>query len=182
MSTTENTELQVGVNPFTGEQAQALANITGIADNGSRFVTDLTSASQSYSSAKPLDEIDRAILFNAISSPEKRLSDCINMKIKIKDVYCEPVLLEQEKGGKEWCPRIVLIDIDGVGYQSVSKGVWGSMKNLIQLVGEPTYDLGVPIVVLQETKGQNKILKFSLDIVEMKKIKAEAEKSEAKKN
>ena len=61
------------------------------------------------------------------------------------------------------CPRIVLIDDKGVAYVSVSLGIFGAVKKLIQVYGMPTWSEPLPIIVKQKTKGVNTLL--TLDVV-----------------
>lgn len=106
---------------------------------------------------------DKAKLFRIMNSPEKRLSDCINETIVVKDVYCEKVqVVNKETGVVSSCPRVVLVDKDGIGYQSVSFGVFGSLKKLFQVYGVPTWEPGIPVKVKQISRDKNKILTLTV--------------------
>lgn len=106
---------------------------------------------------------DKAKLFRIMNSPEKRLSDCINETIIVKDVYCEKVqVVNKETGAVSSCPRVVLVDKDGIGYQSVSFGVFGSLKKLFQVYGVPTWEPGIPVKVKQISRDKNKILTLTV--------------------
>jgi hypothetical protein len=132
-------------------------------EGGSNFIADLTATKQvAYSSvdiAKASNETKKAY-FNAINSTEKRLSEQMNLTLQIKDVYVEVVECKDDLTGEvQRCPRTVLIDTDGVGYQAVSMGVFGSLKKIFQVFGMPHQwgkdGLGLKVKII--TKGSNKI-------------------------
>lgn len=101
---------------------------------------------------------EKAKLFNAMNNPEKRVSDCINETIWVKDIFGEEVTCVNEQTGEQkQCPRIVLIDTEGVGYSCVSTGVFNSLLKVFEVFGRPTYEEGLPLKIKQITKGQNKI-------------------------
>lgn len=130
------------------------------------YVADLKETqSLQYCSFTPITKEEKKILFKAMNNPDRHLKECVNMKIKVKNIYCESVELTNENTGEvNIAPRIVLIDEKGIGYQSVSMGVYGAVKKLLQLMGEPsTWDEPVEIMVKQVTKGADKnILTFEL--------------------
>lgn len=141
--------------------------------DGVDYIVDLTSRQTSYCSMHPQDDTDRAILFNAMNNPAKRLSDCINEAIRAKHVFVEVVTCEKKDaegkptGIKDRCPRIVIIDDHGVGYACVSIGVYSAIKKLFQVYGEPeTWKAPITLKVKQVTKGERKML--TLDILPMK--------------
>lgn len=95
-----------------------------------RFIMDLTAERKvQFCSMVPKNEDEEIILFNAMNNPEKRIGDCINLTIEVKHVFCEVVTcINRETGESNICPRIVLIDKDGVGYQAVSMGIYSALK------------------------------------------------------
>jgi hypothetical protein len=85
------------------------------------------------------------------------------MVINAKDVFCEVVTCKNpETGESNECPRIVIIDDKGVGYQAVSLGVFSALKKVFQVFGVPTWKKPIALKVVQVTKGQNKILTFDI--------------------
>lgn len=133
--------------------------------DGVDYIVDLTSRQTSYCSMVADNEDDQAVLFNAMNNPAKRLSDCINEVIRVKHVFVEVVTCEKKDangnptGVKDRCPRIVLIDDHGVGYQCVSIGVFSALKKLFQVYGEPMqWKSSIPLKVVQVTKGERKML------------------------
>lgn len=128
------------------------------------FLFDLSNTAKSYCSMVPASDKEATTLFNATNNPDKRISDCINEVIEVKHVYCEEVVCKQKDTGElQICPRVVLIDAKGIGYQSVSFGIFSSLKKLISLKGEPkTWEKPVKIKVKQLNKGDRSILTFIL--------------------
>lgn len=126
-------------------------------DNDTGIKGQLMSVSDQYCSFVPQGPEDKKRLFKAMNNPEKRLADCINMTIKVQDIYSEiVVIVDQNTGEMIKAPRIVLIDADGVGYQCVSKGIFSALKKLIAIFGAPTWEGGLPLTVKQITKGSGK--------------------------
>lgn len=124
---------------------------------------NLTESSDSFCSLKAETPEEKATLFRIMNSPEKRISDCINQTILVKDVYCEVVqVTNKETGEVNTCPRVVLVDKDGIGYQSVSFGIYGSLKKLFQVYGVPTWNEPVPVKVIQISREKNKILTLTI--------------------
>lgn len=129
------------------------------------YVNELTHGEVTqYVSFRPQTKEEKRILFKAMNNPDHYLKDCINMKLKIRNVYCETVQLEQEDGSIQIAPRIVLIDEKGEGYQAVSLGVYGALKKLFQIIGTPEqWEEAVEIKVKQISKSAEKnILTFEL--------------------
>lgn len=107
----------------------------------------------------------KALLYNAMQNPDKRLGDCINMTLNVKDFYVHAVELENEKTGEmETVPRIVLIDVKGVSYVAVSIGIFGALRSLCTVYGQPSEwgEKGLALDVKQITKGEKKMLSLAL--------------------
>lgn len=133
-------------------------------DDNKNFVADLTSRQTTFCSLKANTLKEKAMLFKAMNNPANRIGDCINMTINAKDLFCEVVnCVNQQTGEVEACPRIVIIDDKGVGYQAVSLGVYSAIKKIIQVFGVPTWETPLPLVVKQITKGERKLLTFDVD-------------------
>lgn len=133
-------------------------------DEGEKMIADLNSASNSWTSFRAETPEQKAALFAVMNNPEKRISDCINMTLYIKDLYIESVqCTNPDTGEVKTCPRIVAIDKDGVGYQAVSMGVYGAFRKLIQIYGAPTWEKPIPIKVRQITRGARSMLTFDID-------------------
>lgn len=131
----------------------------------SDFVATLTERNTMFCSMTADTPTEKAALFKAMNNPEKRIGDCINTTIMAKDVFCETVKCVNKKTGEvNICPRTVIIDENGIGYQAVSLGVYSALKKLIQVFGLPTWESPLPVKVKQITKGDNKILTFDVEL------------------
>lgn len=161
MSEFENVK---GTTPFDNTQAEGNTALA-VMDEDERFIMDLTAERKTqFCSMTPKNEDEEIVLFNAMNNPEKRIGDCINMTINVKHVFCEVVTCEnRETGETNMCPRVVLIDTDGVGYQAVSLGVFSALKKIFAIKGSPTtWKKPVKLQVVQITKGDRKLLTFNM--------------------
>lgn len=139
-------------------------NEMALADD-EKFIMDLTAERKvMYCSMQPKNEDEEIILYNAMNNPEKRLKECINMTLNIKDVFCEVVQCEhKETGEMQACPRIVLIDDKGVGYQCVSLGIFSALKKIFAVKGQPcTWKKPVKLEVKQILKGDRALLTINM--------------------
>lgn len=139
---------------------------TTVNDDDSSLIVDLTSRTMQYCSMMATTREEKAKLYNATNNPDFRLADMINMRIELKDVYVEAVqCINKETGAMNTCPRIVLIDKDGVGYQCVSIGVFSAIKKMFGIYGEPQeWEEPIPIMVKQITKGEKQLLTLNVVI------------------
>jgi hypothetical protein len=161
MSEFENVK---GMTPFDNTQAEGNTALA-VMDEDERFIMDLTAERKTqFCSMVPKNEDEEIVLFNAMNNPDKRIGDCINMTINVKHVFCEVVTcVNRETGETNMCPRIVLIDTDGVGYQAVSLGVFSALKKIFAIKGSPTtWKKPVKLQVVQITKGDRKLLTFNM--------------------
>lgn len=125
----------------------------------------LKNAVQSYCSFTPQTREDKVRFFNSVNSPQKRLRECVNMEIHLKDIYAERCeFINRESNEVTPGVRIVFIDADGVSYQAASKGVFTSTQKLLQIMGEPaTWEEPVTVVPKQISKGVNQnVLVFEI--------------------
>lgn len=153
-----------GMTPFDNTQAEGNTALA-VMDEDERFIMDLTAERKTqFCSMIPKNEDEEVVLFNAMNNPEKRIGDCINMTINVKHVFCEVVTcVNRETGESNMCPRIVLIDTEGVGYQAVSLGVFSALKKIFTIKGSPTtWKKPVKLQVVQITKGDRKLLTFNM--------------------
>lgn len=92
----------------------------------------------------------KKLVYNASNNPTHKIDDYINKEIALKDVFVEIIELANENTGElEQAPRIVLIDDKGESYQCVSNGIFGSLKKLMAIFGEPTWEDPIHAVVKQ---------------------------------
>lgn len=106
---------------------------------------------------------EKALVFNAANNPQHKISDYINKKIMVRDVYAETLeLVNKETGEVDKAPRIVLIDANGEAYECVSVGMFSALKKLIATFGEPTWEKPIPVVVKQEKVANGSMLTLSV--------------------
>lgn len=117
-----------------------------------------TTGSSSYSSMSMDTPEEKSAFFNAISDPDFKLADCINTVIKVRDIYCETVTVtNKDTGETSLAPRVVLVDVDGKSYQSVSTGIFNALRRLMQVYGPPTWPDGLAVKVMQKNIGKNRL-------------------------
>lgn len=150
-------DIREGNEPIAENEKNSIVNV-----DGKSMIMDLTSRQTSFCSMKATTKAEKIKLYQAMNNPSKRLSDCINLEIHLKDVFVEVVNCTDELGMTQLCPRIVLIDDKGDGYTCVSIGVFSSLKKLFQIFGVPTYKEPLTVVPTQITNGQNKILTLNV--------------------
>jgi hypothetical protein len=147
-----------------------------IGDDGQHFITDIDNRQVQFCSMVPKNETEQVILFNAMNNPEKRIADCINETITVKDVFVEVVFpINAKTGEQNACPRIVLIDNNGVGYQAVSLGLYGAVRKAFSAFGTPDkWTTPKQFKVRQITKGEKKLLTLDAVVVTAKATEAKA--------
>ena len=111
---------------------------------------------------------NKSLVYNATTSPDERLKDHINKKIKVANVICDIVEIDSNKQKREQgqvelpekfekFPRIILIDDKGKSYTCVSKGVFNSIKRMFDIYGEPTtWEKPMQVEILQKTISANR--------------------------
>ncbi len=102
---------------------------------------------------KSLD--DKKAIYNALNNPDEDVASQINKDINVVDFLLEEVELSNDVDEDDEIPfnaetgeivepekviavRTILIDEDGESYQAVSKGVYNSVKQIINIFGEPS--------------------------------------------
>lgn len=83
------------------------------------------------------DRKSAAKVYNALNNPSGRVADMINKTIPVQDFLVElREIINEETGEIDRVPRVVLITPDGEGYQAVSKGIFGAVRNAVASFGE----------------------------------------------
>lgn len=115
-------------------------------------------------SVKADTDEEKKKLFHIMQDADKSLSEHINEIIVIKDIFIEKVDCTNTNTGEiEVCPRVVLIDVQGVSYGCVSFGILNSIQKISVLFGEPTWENGISVKIKQKsTKKGNKMLVLEL--------------------
>lgn len=126
-------------------------------------INDMISETSVYTSLKCDTDAEKVNFYNITNAPQERLGDHINEVINAKDIFCESVeCVNDETGEITNAPRIVIIDDKGVGYACVSMGVFSSLKKIMNLFGQPTWEKPVKIKVGQIKKSAKSILTLTL--------------------
>ena len=119
-------------------------------------LTDLSNA-ESYCSIKGDSREALVAMYNAINSPDHKLSDFVGKKLNIKDISIERVEnMNDETGDMVANARVVLIDENGESYTCVSSGIYSAIKKLVAVFGEPTWEPALPVEIqhLSTKKGR----------------------------
>ena len=119
-------------------------------------LTHLNNA-ESYCSIKGDSREALVAMYNAINSPDHKLSDFVGKKLNIKDISIERVEnMNDETGEMAANARVVLIDENGESYTCVSSGIYSAIKKLVAVFGEPTWEPALPVEVqnLSTKKGR----------------------------
>lgn len=119
---------------------------------------------QPYCSMQVTDEKSASMLFKAMNQPDDSLGDHINETIDVTNIFIQPVPMEnQETGEMNVVPRIVLFDVKGKTYVTVSRGIYNALKNMCAIVGTPeTWKAPVTIKVGQRQIKERRMLTFDV--------------------
>lgn len=108
---------------------------------------DLNNA-ESYCSIKGDTREAKVAMYNAINSPDHKLSDFVGKKLNIKDISIERVENPSDETGEMVAnARVVLIDENGESYSCVSSGIYSAIKKLVAVFGEPTWEPALPVEI-----------------------------------
>ena len=117
---------------------------------------DLNNA-ESYCSIKGDTREAKVAMYNAINSPDHKLSDFVGKKLNIKDISIERVENPSDETGEMVAnARVVLIDENGESYTCVSSGIYSAIKKLVSVFGEPSWEPALPVEIqnLSTKKGR----------------------------
>lgn len=119
---------------------------------------------QPYCSMQVTDEKSASMLFKAMNQPDDSLGDHINETIDVTNIFIQPVpMANQETGEVNVVPRIVLFDVEGKTYVTVSRGIYNALKNMCAIVGTPeTWKAPVTIKVGQRQIKERRMLTFDV--------------------
>lgn len=110
----------------------------------------------------------KADIFNAVNSPDRKLSEYIGEVINLKDIVAHPIQLVDENTGELLdALRVVLIDADGTSYEAVSNGVSNAINRILQIFGQPdtwAEPIKVKAIQKQTRNGNNKVTTLKIDM------------------
>lgn len=148
---------------FADDTTETLALTSGYFEK-INLARDIAGGGKGYCTMKAEDKKAKATLYNACSSP-KKLSECINLPIKMIHFYVEVIQVANEKTGEiVSVPRVVIIDEKGNGFQAVSVGIYNSIKRIVSMFGNPQ-DWAEPVtVIVRNVDLKNGQHTFNLEI------------------
>ena len=119
---------------------------------------------QPYCSMQVTDEKSASMLFKAMNQPDDSLGDHINETIDVINIFIQPVpMANKETGEMNVVPRIVLFDVEGKTYVTVSRGIYNALKNMCAIVGTPeTWKAPITIKVGQRQIKERRMLTFDV--------------------
>ena len=125
------------------------------------------SETQMYCTIKAEDKKTKVEVFNAINSPDEKLSEHIGEVINLTNVIAHPVELADEVTGEViQCLRTILIDEKGVSYEAVSGGVANALQRIMQIFGQPeTWEKPLKVKAVQKAtrNGNNKVTTLKVE-------------------
>lgn len=149
MNTNTNTIAEVKNTPF---EMQASDN-TLLADNENRRYMSFV--------ANTVEE--KMAVYNAINSPDHKVSDMINKVIKMKDcVLVEVNLADEETGEARDGVRSIIIDVNGETYAATSNGIYNSLRNIKAIFGTLHFEEGIDLMVVQISTKKGSTLSIKL--------------------
>ena len=123
----------------------------------------ITDNNPTYCSMTVVSKEEKVKFYNAVQNCEKKISDYINKRISFNNIYLEKTeVMEKDKNGNPTgvitdAVKIVLIQPDGEGIVSTSKGILTSLYALFQIFGTPdTWDepMEVEVKQIETAKGR----------------------------
>lgn len=118
-----------------------------------------------FTSKECVNDVDRKVMYNALSSPDKLISENIGEKLVVKDVAAFPVKFLDENTGEEVeILRTILIDDKGLTWSATSAGIANSVTKLFAIYGMPTWNKGIPVQIKQ-VKSRNSENKTNILVV-----------------
>lgn len=160
-------------NVFEGEAEVMPAEIAEVRNNPLMVanVSDFTAPAEAMmycTIANSGSMKDKAAIFNAVNSPEKRIADCIGETIYLKDIIAHPIKLVDENTGELMeAMRMVLISDKGVSYEAVSSGLVNAVQRILQIFGQPsTWEKPIPVKPIQKStrNGNNKVTTLKVEM------------------
>lgn len=110
---------------------------------------------------------DKARIFNAVNSPDKKIADCIGETILLADIVAHPIILTDEETGEAVeAMRMVLVDDKGTSYEAVSGGLANAVQRILQIFGQPdTWAEPIPVKPIQKgtRNGNNKVTTLKIE-------------------
>jgi hypothetical protein len=112
---------------------------------------------------------NRVKLLNALQDCDGKLTELVNVPIKVTDYVAHEVdLTSKETGEIVTCTRLVLIDVDGSTYQCVSSTLLRSIQTVAYAFGPPPWNPPLEMTVKTRRNGERSIYWFDVKATEVK--------------
>lgn len=154
-TTTELVNIADAAAPGIGQE---IVGITGNAGNAF------------YSSLRGADFDTKLQVAEAQSNAEP-LADHLGETITVKNIIIQEVTLtNKETGEVNQAPRATILADDGASYSATSLGVFSSLRQLIQTVGEPsTWERPIPVHFVEQGVKPNRYMTMRFGAAKAKK-------------
>lgn len=117
-----------------------------------------------YCSFIPSTLEEKKALYNAMTRPEHRFSDCLNMTVDVHNCYIEEVeMVNGDTGEAQKIPRVVLIDGNNEGYVAISRGVYRDFVRVCQVFGMPPWNDGVRLKFVQNQLKDRRVYGLQIE-------------------
>lgn len=101
----------------------------------------------------------KALLYKATNKPDFKIGETqIGKTIMAKDLYIE-IMDDIDEVTEEVIgqyPNMIIIDQDGLTYQSSSRGIYSSLKRICNIFGAPTWKDPIPMTFKSEKMPNGK--------------------------
>ena len=117
-----------------------------------------------YCSFIPSTLEEKKALYNAMTRPDHRFSDCLNMVVDVHNCYIEEVeMVNDDTGEVQKIPRVVLIDGNNEGYVAISRGVYRDFVRVCQVFGMPPWNDGVRLKLVQNQLKDRRVYGLQIE-------------------
>lgn len=117
-----------------------------------------------YCSFMPATLDEKKALYNAMTRPEHRFSDCLNQVVDVHNCFIEEVEMSNDDTGEvHKLPRVVLIDGNNEGYVAISRGVYRDFVRVCQVFGMPPWNDGVRIKFIQKQLKDHRVYGLQIE-------------------
>lgn len=114
------------------------ANTTAVATTTNNNNIELFGGKNYYSSIDTSSSVEsQKKLYNAIEGCDVLIKDVIGQSIKLKDVYVEQYV-KNDNGTEKVKFRTILFDEDGKSYVSTAYGIVNAIAKIIRIFGDPS--------------------------------------------
>ena len=113
-----------------------------------------------FCTIKADDHKSKVAIYNAITTPSKKMDDILNVPFNLKDIIAHPVeIVDEETGEVVTMLRTILIDDEGNSYAGVSLGVVSAIQRIFAIFGKPeTWDEPLKVKLIKaDTRSNNKV-------------------------